>query len=383
MWEVAQRIRGRLAGWLRNPHQDYTPLWSDASNSRPLSRKYVLLALVLIGASALTNVILYGKLAKRWPGPLDNYQPLTIQPVVNDDFLRTRSPPLNSSENAIVTSLYTDSYATAIATLGHSLNRANSTASRILFYLPEKISPRALCIATATGFIPRAITRIPPPHGGKGVYDHFMDQYSKLNIWTLADEGYKGVVYLDADTLVLRNFDELFALPYNFAAVPDVYVDGMGFSLGFNAGVLFLRPSTEVFTDMLAKIDTASYNMHEAEQSFLNHYYGAEAVRLPYAYNANLAIKKRKPELWADVKREARIVHYTLVKPFLKEWDNSGKTVVEIRRMESNVQNKLSAFGGMFKEELLDWVGIWKETRRTYADVLTVCSGASATLPSS
>lgn len=278
-----------------------------------------------------------------------------------------------------MTSLYTDSYATAIATLGHSLNRVNSTASRLLFYLPEKVSPRALCIATSTGFTPRAIVRIPPPHGGEGVYAHFLDQYSKLTIWTLADAGVKGAVYLDADTLVLRNFDELFGLPYNFAAVPDVYVDGMGFSLGFNAGVLFLRPSRAVFGDMLAKIETASYNMHEAEQSFLNHYYGAEALRLPYAYNANLAIKKRKPELWADVKKEARVVHYTLVKPFLKEMDNSGKTVVEVRRMETNVQAKLDAFGGLFREELLEWVAIWKETRRTYADAFTQCSRASPT----
>ena len=49
--------------------------------------------------------------------------------------------------------------------------------------------------------------------------------------------------------------------------------------------------------------------MHEAEQSLSNHYCGAEVLQLLYAYNsnANLATKSRKPEVWADVKREARL----------------------------------------------------------------------------
>ncbi|PCH35800.1 glycosyltransferase family 8 protein [Wolfiporia cocos MD-104 SS10] len=363
-------------------YKDYAPLRSDASTTKSNSRKYTLLLTVaLIAASGILNVVLYSKLSKRWPVPLDNYQHLNVQPIVNEEFLSTIGP-LDPSENAIVTSLYTDSYATAIATLGHSLNRVNSSAGRILFYLPEKVSPRALCIATSSGFVPHAIERIPPPHGGRGVYAHFLDQYSKLQLWTLADRGIKGVVYLDADTLVMSNFDELFALPYGFAAVPDVYVDEQGFALAFNAGVLFVRPSRAVFDDMLAKIATASYNAHEAEQSFLNHYFGAEALRLPYVYNANLAIKMRKPELWEDVRREARIMHYTLVKPFLAEMDNSGKTVVEMRGMEANVQNKMSQYGGKFEDELKDWVEIWRETRRTYADAFTQCSSKSASLPS-
>lgn len=359
-------------------YRDYTPLWSDTS--KPTPRRYIFIALALLAGSAVLNVVLYNKLSHRWQVPLDNYQEINVQPIL-DSRVTDSLGQLNPKENVIVTSLYTDSYATAIATLGHSLNRVNSTAGRLLFYLPEKISPRALCIATATGFVPHPISRIPPPRGGKGVFWKFMDQYSKLNIWTLSDSGVKAAVYLDADTLVLRNFDELFSLPYNFAAVPDVYVDGQGWSLSFNAGVLYLRPSRDVFEDMLAKIATASYNMHEAEQSFLNHYYGAEAVRLPYAYNANLAIKSRKPEVWADVKREARVVHYTLVKPFLAEEDNSGKTVVEMRKMEANVQRKMGQYGGLFREEMQDWVDVWRDTRRTFADAFLECSSHSASPP--
>ncbi|CCM03928.1 uncharacterized protein FIBRA_06080 [Fibroporia radiculosa] len=362
-------------------YREYTPIWPEISTSKLAVRRYAVLASAVIVLSGILNVVLLYKSWGRWPTPLDNYQHLNSHPLLNEEFARSLEPP-ETSRNAIVTTLYTDSYATAIAALGHSLTRVNSTAQRIVFYLPDKISPRALCIAAASGFVPRAISRIAPPHNGKGIYSHFLDQFSKLNIWTLADEGIQGLVYLDADTLVLRNFDELFSLPYNFGAVPDVYIDKMGFSLGFNAGVLFLRPSRAVFLDMLAKIETASFNAHEAEQAFLNHYYGAEALRLPYAYNANLAIKMRQPDLWADLKREMRIVHYTLVKPFLAEMDNSGVIVVSVRDMETNIKNKLGAFGGLFQDELLEWAAIWRETRRTYSDALAECNSASPTVGS-
>jgi hypothetical protein len=55
----------------------------------------------------------------------------------------------------------------------------------------------------------------------------------KLRLWTLDQIGIKSAVYLDGDTLVKRNFDELPALPFEFAASPDVYLD---------AGVSLSRP---------------------------------------------------------------------------------------------------------------------------------------------
>jgi len=48
----------------------------------------------------------------------------------------------------------------------------------------------------------------------------------------------------------------------------------------------------------------------------LNHYFGAQAVRLPYAYGGNLAIKERSPEMWEAMQKDMRIIHYTLGKPF-------------------------------------------------------------------
>jgi len=332
---------------------------------------------VVVAMSVLLNVVfIFGpsKAIKTMPQPplltaLDNYQHLNSQPLVNAAFM-ANTPPLNVQENMIVTSLYTDAFATAVATLGHTLNKVNSTAGRLLLYIPEKISSRALCIALSTGFIPYPIKRIPPPY--EGVHPHFLDQYSKLTLWSLDSLGVQSLVYLDADTLVHRNFDELFSIPFNFGAVPDVYVDDPGFTLGFNAGMLFLRPSTSVFDRMLEQIGTASYRAEDAEQSFLNHFYGSEAVRLPYAYNANLAIKRRKPELWADLKREARIVHYTLVKPFLQ----GDYEEVEISELDKNIVQQYGAWGGIYKEELDEWADAWRETFHHHGAEITECRRA-------
>ncbi|TFY60036.1 hypothetical protein EVJ58_g5400 [Rhodofomes roseus] len=344
--------------WIFSRYKDYTPLWTDVASLKQANRAHalrILAILLVILVSVWYNGYLIAKLAKKWPTPLDNYQQLNPNPLLNDEFYQSFKSPTHD-ETAVVTCMYTDSYATAIATLGHSLDRVNSTATRLLFYLPEHVSSEALCIATATGFVPHPVSRIAPPHNGEGTNKRFLDAYSKLNLWTLNDAGYKAVVHLDADTLVLRNFDELFALPYRFGAVPDVYVGSHGFALEFNTGTL-------------------SYDEIQADQAFLNQYYAASAVRLPYAYNANLAIKVRKPAMWEDLWKRARVVHYTLVKPFLAEADNSGETIVPMEGLEENIRARMGEFDGVFKEELLEWLGQWKETYAKYGEKLKECEG--------
>lgn len=281
----------------------------------------------------------------------------------------TRVPPA-TNESAIVTTLYTDAFAPAVATLGHSLKQTNTSARLILLYLPDRISHEALCVATASGFTPRPVSRIPPPNNGAGVHRHFLDQYTKLTLWTLDEIGIKSLVYLDADTLVRKNIDELFTFPFNFAAVPDVYLDSRGFTIGFNAGVMFLRPSSTVFQTMISQIATANYPFEDAEQSFLNYFYSAEALRLPYAYNGNLAIKKRTPTLWEGIVDELRIVHYTMVKPFLG-YDYSQ---INIEDMDDHVDWMARRRGGYYREEVKWWGEAWKDMKATYHSQLAECT---------
>ena len=227
----------------------------------------------------------------------------------------------------------------------------------------------SLCIASATGFHPHPVARIEPPDAGAGVYPHFIDQYTKLRLWELDAHGARAVVYLDADTLALRNFDELFTLPYTFAAAPDVYTNRKGFWLHFNAGVLFLRPSSARFREFLQLLDAAPYDRHEAEQAFLNTFYAKDALRLPYAYNANLAIKVRTPRLWDALQPEMRIMHYTMAKPFL-QGDYDEVPIDQLEKNAARVARKLPEF----KEEIIEWIEAWKETKRSYSTKLARCN---------
>lgn len=55
-------------------------------------------------------------------------------------------------------------------------------------------------------------------------------------------------IYLDSDTVVLQNFDEIFDSPAEFSAVGDFNLD---FDRTFNAGVFVVRPNTDVFNTIM------------------------------------------------------------------------------------------------------------------------------------
>ncbi|KAJ7506778.1 glycosyltransferase family 8 protein [Mycena galericulata] len=337
----------------------YEPVRPYSEDSRPWrNRKSSQYRMILIGlaiAVGAVAVFLFARSVffRTSYNPLDDYQDINQLPVTTDNGAPQTSP---SSRRAVVSSLYSDAFAIAIAVVGHSAWSANVSARLLLPYLDRKVSEKALCIVRATGWEPYAVPFIPPPHGGKGIHARFRDQYTKLNIWTLDQMGIDSAVYVDADTLVRRNFDELFDSPFNFAAVPDVYGAGdpRGFSLTFNAGVLAFRPSSKVFEDMLRKIELAEYPLKQAEQAFLNLYFGGTTMRLPYIYNANLAIKARSPILWRRLADEMRIVHYTAVKPFLDD-SKPSDTILSREEMEEAMECAARREGGFFHEEVAWW----------------------------
>ncbi|KAJ7238341.1 nucleotide-diphospho-sugar transferase [Mycena haematopus] len=284
----------------------------------------------------------------------------------------TTTEHVTTSRRAVVSSLESDGYAIAVAVMGYSVRNANVTARLLLPYLEHRVSERALCIARAVGWEPYSVPLIPPPHGGKYIYRRFMEQYTKLHIWTLDKKGVDNVIYLDGDTLVRRNFDELFDSPYNFAATPDVYLGHRGFDVTFNAGVLAFRPSSAVYEDMRAKLEIAKYPLEEAEQAFLNLYFGGTAMRLPYIYNANLAIKVRSPILWDRLEDEMRVVHYTVVKPFLPDPEHSH-VILSGEEMTGAFEVGARREGGLFAREVGWWEAMYRKMMGEYGRVIEAC----------
>ena len=269
-----------------------------------------------------------------------------------------------------MTSLYTDAYGIAVSALGYSISKISTSARKIVIYLPEKVSNYTLCRVKSAGWELLPVKYIPPPDGGKDIFWRFLDQYTKLTIWTLDQPptSLKSIVYLDADTLVKRSFDELFDIPFVISASSDVYLDGRGFTLGFNAGVMAIKPDSRVYHDMLTRINGSDYRHTDAEQGFLNLYYAQQAVRIPHVYNGNLAVEIKSRKYWDAIQDQMRIVHFTLTKPFaaVPRCGNVGEacTVEEIwdtRRHKSFLDRAKVDRKGIYKEEIEWWETVYDE----------------------
>ena len=57
---------------------------------------------------------------------------------------------------------------------------------------------------------------------------------------------------------------------------------------------------------MVSELEVTDFRLKGAEQSCLNHQFGAESVRLSYAHGGDLAIKKPSPEMWKAMQPDTR-----------------------------------------------------------------------------
>ncbi|GJE91687.1 glycosyltransferase family 8 protein [Phanerochaete sordida] len=352
----------RKPGYMRLPAG---PLY-DAGSPAPYKSLYktACVALVVLVLSIALNCYLLFSNHERWPAAFEDFQQLKDYPLLNRSLVPTSI--YHPNETAFVTTLYSDSYAPAVAALGHSLRKTNTPARLLVLYFPDTVSQKALCVATASGFVPQPVARIAPPDDGRGMNPHFADQYTKLALWTLdaLPAPVRAAVYLDADTLALGALDELFAQPYALAAAPDVY-----FSTDVNAGVLALHPDTALHAAMRGALALARFPREYAEQAFLNSFFAADMLRLPLAYNGNIALKKRAPRVWAALRAQMRVIHYTDTKPFIS---HSWKEV-PLDRLHERVRAAGRENGGIFKEEMDYWEVVWRDTLATYSDHLSQC----------
>ena len=105
------------------------------------------------------------------------------------------------------------------------------------------------------------LSRSPPPLAGRRLYTNIRQTLQKLWIWALDPVTYPLLLYMDLDVLVAYNLDETFQFNFttNVAAVPcggsernDVIAENkMSRGDGFNAGILLLRPSTQVHRELM------------------------------------------------------------------------------------------------------------------------------------
>lgn len=205
-----------------------------------------------------------------------------------------------------------DAYLPGLETLGRSLAETGTTVPRVALVTAD-VSAGARARLVAEGWLLRDVEPIGSPTVDRLV-PRFAQVFTKLRVWGLTE--YDKVVFLDGDTVVLRNIDELFERP-SLAAAPDYLMPDR-----FNSGVMVLDPSLERLDSMLERLShVGSYD--GGDQGFLNEifdWYASPPVhRLPAAYNTQhfifqfIAARRVLRERLLD---GVKIVHYSAQKPW-------------------------------------------------------------------
>ncbi|KAJ8926826.1 hypothetical protein NQ314_020676 [Rhamnusium bicolor] len=148
--------------------------------------------------------------------------------------------------------------------------------------------------------------------------------FTKLHCWRLTQ--FEKCVFLDADTLVLENCDELFERE-ELSAAPDV-----GWPDCFNSGVFVYRPSNETYEKLIQfALEKGSFD--GGDQGLLNLYFSDWAYKdiskhLPFIYNMCSTACYSYLPAFKQFGGNAKIIHFIgATKPWLQYFDTESKTV--------------------------------------------------------
>ncbi|WOK96548.1 UDP-glucuronate:xylan alpha-glucuronosyltransferase 3 [Canna indica] len=192
----------------------------------------------------------------------------------------------------------------------HSI-RSSGTARDLVILVDEAVSRRDRTGLEAAGWKVRTIRRIRNPKAKRDAYNEY--NYSKFRLWQLTD--YDKIVFIDADLLVLRNIDFLFALPEISAAGNDGTI--------FNSGLMVVEPSNCTFGLLMDRIEEiTSYN--GGDQGYLNEIF-TWWHRVPRNMNAlkyfwvgeDRAKNEKKNGLFGADPPVLYVIHYLGVKPWM------------------------------------------------------------------
>ena len=145
--------------------------------------------------------------------------------------------------------------------------------------------------------------------GRKPAFHSPLDNFCKLRLWQLTE--YERCIFIDADALVLRNIDRLFAYP-EFSAAPNVYESLADFHR-LNSGVFVAKPSDETFRAMLQRLDMPNAFWPRTDQSFLQTFF-PDWHGLPVTMNMLQYVWFALPALWDWP--SIGVLHYQYEKPW-------------------------------------------------------------------
>uniref|UniRef100_A0A182NHA4 glycogenin glucosyltransferase n=1 Tax=Anopheles dirus TaxID=7168 RepID=A0A182NHA4_9DIPT len=172
--------------------------------------------------------------------------------------------------------------------------------------------------------------------------------FTKLHCWRLTQ--FEKCVFLDADTLVLRNSDELFDRE-ELSAAPDV-----GWPDCFNSGVYVYRPSVDTFSSLL-QFAVTNGSFDGGDQGLLNAYFSDWAHKdiqkhLPFIYNTSSVATYSYLPAFKQFGQNTKILHFIGVsKPWLQNF-NSETRKVYVPSDSQHLANFLQYWWDIFAEDV-------------------------------
>jgi alpha-N-acetylglucosamine transferase len=148
--------------------------------------------------------------------------------------------------------------------------------------------------------------------GNKPAFHDPIDNFCKLELWKLTE--YDKIVFLDADSLVVKPIDMLFGYE-EFAGAPNVYETLADFHR-LNSGVFVAEPSVATYDALLEELDRPGVFWRRTDQTFLETAF-PDWHKLPYTFNTMQYVYFNLPALW--VWKSIRVVHYQYEKPWAAE----------------------------------------------------------------
>ncbi|KAJ3360289.1 Glycogenin-1 [Allomyces javanicus] len=210
---------------------------------------------------------------------------LTVDVDPDDAVIPMLVPPLRPDEprKAWVTLLTSDAYADGALVLATSLRAVGTQYPIMVMHTPHvRAHTRTRLAAAFDRVIPVGPIFVDDPRlallNGR---PELRTSFTKLRAWTLTQ--FEKLVFLDADTLVVQNLDDLMDRP-ELSAAPDA-----GWPDMFNSGVFTLVPSIDTYRALRAHLREHG-SIDGGDQGLLNAFFGEAwrvdpARRLPFTDN--------------------------------------------------------------------------------------------------
>ncbi|PQE03865.1 glycosyl transferase family 8 protein [Rutstroemia sp. NJR-2017a BBW] len=186
----------------------------------------------------------------------------------------------SEQEDVYATLLLEDSYLPGAMVLAHSLKDAGTTKKLAILVTTDTVSAET---RTELETIFDHIIPVERVRNEATENLHLMGRpdlhstFTKITLWKQTQ--FRRIVYMDADMVALRAPDELFDLPQDFSASPDI-----GWPDIFNTGLMVLKPNMGDYYALLAMAQRG-ISFDGADQGLLNMHFKNTFNRLSFTYN--------------------------------------------------------------------------------------------------